>query len=85
MTHVGYPYPRYSLALTMVHLSDVSNAGGLTSSAWFKHGWTLQELLAPCIMLFFTQDWSLYRNSSSNHKEDSAILGELEQAMGITS
>ncbi|KIM52540.1 hypothetical protein SCLCIDRAFT_141001 [Scleroderma citrinum Foug A] len=72
-------------ALTLVHLADVSDTGTLTSSAWFKRGWTLQELLAPRTMLFFTRDWLLYRNSSSNHKEDSAILGELEQATGITS
>ncbi|KIM50343.1 hypothetical protein SCLCIDRAFT_1225414 [Scleroderma citrinum Foug A] len=69
----------------MVHLADVSDMGGLISSMWFKRGWTLQELLAPRNMLFFTQDWTLYRDSSSNHKEDSAILGELEQATGITS
>ncbi|KIM56891.1 hypothetical protein SCLCIDRAFT_197886 [Scleroderma citrinum Foug A] len=54
-------------------------------SVWFKRGWTLQELLAPHTMLFFTRDWSLYRGSSSNHKEDSAILSELEQATGIIS
>ncbi|KIM70580.1 hypothetical protein SCLCIDRAFT_1206709 [Scleroderma citrinum Foug A] len=72
-------------ALTMVHLADVSDTGGLTSSVWFKRGWTLQELLAPRTMLFFTRDWTLYGDSSSNHKEDSAILGELERATGITS
>ena len=72
-------------ALTLVHLADVSDTGGLTSSEWFKRGWTLQELLAPHAMLFFTRDWSLYRHSSLNHKEDRAILGELQQATGITS
>ena len=72
-------------ALTMVHLADVSDTGTLTSSAWFKRGWTLQELLAANTILFFTQNWSLYQNIRSNHKEDSAILGELTQATGITS
>ena len=71
-------------ALTMVHLADVSGTGTLTSSVWFKRGWTLQELLAPRFLLFFTRDWSLYRGISSNHKQDSTILGELEQATGIT-
>ena len=70
-------------ALTVVHLNDVSATGSLISSEWFKRGWTLQELLAPRSLLFFTQDWSLYRNISSNHKEDNAILEELEQATGI--
>ena len=72
-------------ALTIIHLADVSGTGTLTSSVWFKRGWTLQELLAPRFLLFFTQDWSLYRGISSNHKEDNTILGELEQATGITS
>ena len=71
-------------ALTMVHLADVSETGTLTSSDWFERGWTLQELLAPRSLLFFTQDWLPYRSISSNHKEDSTILGELEQATGIT-
>ena len=83
---IGSMFSWYRLsALTMVHLADVSDTGGLTSSAWFKRGWTLQELLAPRTMLFFTRDWSLYRDRSSNHKEDSVILGELEQATSITS
>ena len=72
-------------ALTIVHLADVSGTGTLTSSVWFKRGWTLQELLAPRFLLFFTRDWSLYRGISSNHKKNTTILGELEQATGITS
>jgi len=83
---IGSMFSWYRLsALTTVHLADVSDTGGLTSSVWFKRGWTLQELLAPCTILFFARDWSLYRGSSSNHKEDSTILDELEQATGITS
>jgi hypothetical protein len=27
------------------------------SSRWFKRGWTLQELLAPCIVEFFSEEW----------------------------
>ena len=72
-------------ALTIVHLADVSGTGTLTSSVWFKRGWTLQELLAPRCLLFFTRDWLLYRGISSNHKKNRIILGELEQAAGITS
>ena len=72
-------------ALTIVYLADVSEAGTLSSSEWFRRGWTLQELLAPRSLLFFTRNWSLYRGISLNHKEDSTILSELEQATGITS
>ncbi|KAL4079653.1 heterokaryon incompatibility protein-domain-containing protein, partial [Scleroderma citrinum] len=75
-------------ALTIVHLSDVtdtSSAGALSRSVWLKRGWTLQELLAPRAMLFYTQDWSLYMNSlSSNHKEDHGIVDELMRATGIS-
>ena len=71
-------------ALTIVHLADVSNDGALSSSVWFERGWTLQELLAPRAMLFFTQDWLPYREcSSSNHKEDSIVLAELEKVTNI--
>ncbi|KAL4066004.1 hypothetical protein V8B97DRAFT_1069995 [Scleroderma yunnanense] len=73
-------------ALTIVYLSDVSRWGKLSSSAWFTRGWTLQELLAPCKVLFYTQDWSLYTNCpSSNHKEDDIVLNELERVTGIAS
>ncbi|KIM50567.1 hypothetical protein SCLCIDRAFT_145143, partial [Scleroderma citrinum Foug A] len=83
---IGSMFSWYRLsALTLVHLADVSNTGELASSEWFERGWTLQELLAPRTVLFCTRDWSLYQDSSSNHKKDSAILGELEQATGITS
>ncbi|KAI6154922.1 hypothetical protein BKA82DRAFT_4072795 [Pisolithus tinctorius] len=52
-------------ALTIIHLADCSE--------WFKRGWTLQELLAPKRILFYTQNWSLYKNlASSNHKTDVA-------------
>jgi hypothetical protein len=54
-----------------VYLSDVSTnqrkAGGLSteftweptfrSTRWFTRGWTLQELLAPSIVEFFSQEW----------------------------
>jgi len=83
---IGSMFSWYRLsALTMVHLADVSDTGGLTGSVWFKRGWILQELLAPRTVLFLTRDWSLYRDSSSNHKENIAIFSELEQATGITS
>lgn len=75
-------------SLTIVHLVDVldSATGVLEKSIWFKRGWTLQELLAPHTILFFTREWSVYCNSSStNHKKDAAIMAELEEATGISS
>ncbi|KAI6154900.1 heterokaryon incompatibility protein-domain-containing protein [Pisolithus tinctorius] len=73
-------------SLTVVYLSDVQDTGSLGNSEWFRRGWTLQELLAPRTVLFYTQDWSLYKNlTSSNHKTDIAVLEELERATGIES
>ena len=72
-------------ALTIVYLADVYGPGRLSSSIWFERGWTLQELLAPRVVLFYTHDWSLYRGCPSlNHKKDCVVLCELEDATGIT-
>ncbi|KIK11797.1 hypothetical protein PISMIDRAFT_32021, partial [Pisolithus microcarpus 441] len=71
-------------ALTIVYLSDVADTASLGSSEWFGRGWTLQELLAPRSLLFYTENWSLYKNSpSSNHKTDVTVLAELERETGI--
>ncbi|KAI6108242.1 hypothetical protein F5141DRAFT_105249 [Pisolithus sp. B1] len=71
-------------SLTIVYLSDVRDNGSLVNSQWFSRGWTLQELLAPHSLLFYTQTWSLYKDlTSSNHKTDVAVVGELERATGI--
>ncbi|KAG6326773.1 hypothetical protein ID866_12316, partial [Astraeus odoratus] len=76
-------------ALTIVYLSDIlpsSAAGVLSSSVWFRRGWTLQELLAPHTLLFYAQDWSLYMSSEAqNHKKDPHVLKELAHATGISS
>ncbi|KAJ8593057.1 hypothetical protein M405DRAFT_633777 [Rhizopogon salebrosus TDB-379] len=74
-------------ALTIVYLSDVlpsSVAGGLTKSAWNTRGWTVQEYLAPKVVLFYQKDWTLYLDDHSlNHKESPAIMQELGYATGI--
>ncbi|KAI6008162.1 hypothetical protein F5J12DRAFT_65835 [Pisolithus orientalis] len=73
-------------ALTIVYLSDVPDTGSFGNSEWFKRGWTLQELLAPRAILFYTQNWLSYKNLvSSNHKADATVLDELERATGIES
>ena len=54
--------------LCIAYLSDVTQIWGNDSedptaghprhSAWFRRGWTLQELLAPNDVLFYQGDWS---------------------------
>ncbi|KAG1821965.1 WD40-repeat-containing domain protein [Suillus subaureus] len=74
-------------ALTIVYLSDVppsSKSGALANSIWTTRGWTVQEFLAPKIVLFYQADWTLYLDRRSrNHKESVSIMGELEHSTGI--
>ncbi|KAG0708171.1 hypothetical protein DFH29DRAFT_1065883 [Suillus ampliporus] len=74
-------------ALTAVYLSDVppsSTSGALANSAWNTRGWTVPEFLAPKVIRFYQQDWSLYLNDNSpNHKESVKIMDEFEDVTGI--
>ncbi|KAG2365295.1 heterokaryon incompatibility protein-domain-containing protein [Suillus spraguei] len=76
-------------ALTIIYLSDVpplSQAGALASSAWNTRGWTVQEFLAPRLVLFYQNDWSLYLDDRSpNHKDSLTIMKEMGDATGIDS
>ena len=73
--------------LTIIYLSDVppsSRSGAMAKSVWNTRGWTVQEFLAPKIVLFYQNDWTLYLGDTTpNHKESTAIMQELEQATSI--
>jgi tetratricopeptide (TPR) repeat protein len=74
-------------ALTIVYLSDVSpssKSGALAKSVWNTRGWTVQEFIAPKVILFYQNNWTLYLDDRTpNHKESVAIMQELEGATGI--
>jgi len=51
-------------AICYAHLADVEEHGtgqevadGLSRSRWFTRGWTLQELIAPDTIKFYSRDW----------------------------
>ncbi|KAG2151527.1 WD40-repeat-containing domain protein [Suillus clintonianus] len=70
-------------ALTIVYLSDVppsAKSGALANSVWNTRGWTVQEFLAPCVILFYQNDLN---NHSLNHKDSITIMQELEDSTGI--
>jgi hypothetical protein len=46
----------------------------LRKSRWFKRGWTLQELLAPTSIRFYTQDWKPISMEPRHHSQ----LGQIE-------
>jgi hypothetical protein len=74
-------------ALTIVYLSDVppsSKYGALAMSAWNTRGWTIQEFIAPKVILFYQNNWTLYLDDRTpNHKESITIMQELKDATGI--
>jgi hypothetical protein len=50
-------------------------------SRWFKRGWTLQELLAPSIVEFFSQKWEKLGDKMSLKSMISKITGIPHQAL----
>ncbi|RTE73493.1 hypothetical protein BHE90_012067 [Fusarium euwallaceae] len=44
-------------AVCYAFLADVSDLSEISSSKWFTRGWTLQELIAPSSMIFFSRAW----------------------------
>ncbi|KAF5546691.1 vegetative incompatibility het-e-1 [Fusarium napiforme] len=65
------------------YLADVSPSEGklgyqpeeLRNSRWFTRGWTLQELLAPRKLWFYSCDWTKLGTKKSLANEVSAITG----------
>jgi len=43
--------------LCYVYLPDVPSKCTFSDSRWFKRGWTLQELIAPSIVIFMDEEW----------------------------
>lgn len=46
----------------LAYLADVKASDdirGFSQSEWFGRGWTLQELLAPHLVIFLSQDWQV--------------------------
>jgi hypothetical protein len=52
------------------YLSDISRElqgnGEIVSSRWFTRGWTLQELLPPSSVEFYTDDWHFIGTKASS-------------------
>lgn len=63
------------------YLNDVDSGETLTESKWFTRGWTLQELIAPDIVEFYSAKWdflgtkrSLVRSIAVKSKVDVQVL-----------
>ena len=66
----------------LVHLSNVSSwpEESFQQSQWHRRGWTLQELIAPAVVLFYTNDWYLLGTKESLQKfitEETGVYREI--------
>jgi hypothetical protein len=64
----------YAYLADVPHYVDVDEKNSyFHRSRWFTRGWTLQELLAPRVLYFFTSDWKKLGSKTKLRKEISAI------------
>ncbi|KAH6615020.1 hypothetical protein C7974DRAFT_403098 [Boeremia exigua] len=69
------------------YLSDVSSNDGRSAfreSRWFTRGWTLQELIAPVFVLFFTEDGTFLGNKQALQNDLHEITGIARSAFQST-
>jgi len=79
----------YEATLCYVYLADVPNPNDPTStvesafpdSRWFTRGWTLQELLAPSSVQFFSREGELLGNKKSREQQLHQITGIAIEAL----
>ncbi|KAG9315363.1 hypothetical protein JVU11DRAFT_4509 [Chiua virens] len=77
-TKSAYPRPISSIHVQM--------PGDLRDSIWMTRAWTLQELLAPKVIIFYDSEWKRYLDDSNpNHKKSPSITQELAAAITLSS
>lgn len=69
----------------IVYLEKTTEFNDIHYNRWFKRGWTLQELVAPKSIAFYTADWRRFSLLGGNDWQDPRILGEIQMATTITS
>ena len=69
--------------ICIVHLADTAYLSDLRRDPWFTRGWTLQELLAPNRVKFFTKSWQYLISPSINNDKDFDFKGPLWQIISI--
>lgn len=75
-TAINSMFRYYSSAVKCyVYLADVESEEDFGASRWFTRGWTLQELLAPRTVEFFSKEGELLGTKLSLESEISRITG----------
>ncbi|KAI0202424.1 heterokaryon incompatibility protein-domain-containing protein [Astrocystis sublimbata] len=64
------------------HLTDVDDnvtqdtlSDALSKSRWFTRGWTLQELISPAVIIFFSRNWQRLTSKYESRMLLSEIIG----------
>ncbi|KAF8227797.1 hypothetical protein L208DRAFT_1491480 [Tricholoma matsutake] len=65
--------------ICIVHLAGTIKLQDMKLDVWFTRGWTLQELLAPKAVKFFTQSWkplTAAPNDKSQMIDQASLFGK---------
>jgi hypothetical protein len=70
-------------------IASLTQRSDIGSDEWFRRGWTLQELLAPRLVVFLTKDWEVIGNKGSSFQFYSGtdvgpdVVAEISNIVGI--
>ncbi|KAF1984005.1 HET-domain-containing protein [Aulographum hederae CBS 113979] len=67
-------------AVCYAYLADIDSLDTLEQSRWFTRGWTLQELLAPRVVIFFDSQW---RKLGTKHGSENSLSKQIASRTGI--
>ncbi|KAF9476857.1 hypothetical protein BDN70DRAFT_811532, partial [Pholiota conissans] len=68
----------------LVYLAETETLSDMDLDPWFTRGWTLQELLAPRVVKFYSRNWRQFVVNSENDKENVEITKHIALATTIT-
>jgi hypothetical protein len=63
------------------YLSDVRELTELAQSRWFTRGWTLQELLAPAVVRFYSEHWNFLGSKLELRRQLQKVTGILQEVL----
>ncbi|KAF9473480.1 hypothetical protein BDN70DRAFT_867329 [Pholiota conissans] len=70
--------------ICITYLADTSSINDMATDRWFTRGWTLQELIAPKRLNFYSRDWKRVKsNATHNDKKITEIQEIIFNATGI--
>ncbi|KAF4962719.1 hypothetical protein FSARC_9280 [Fusarium sarcochroum] len=64
--------------------SEEAKRKAFVDSRWFKRGWTLQELIAPCKVIFYRQNWTRLGDRAELKEDIKFITGICDELLDTT-